>query len=247
MTFHDDTFFYAEVSVAPERWDDRELLDGAVLQRSSWYGVEFYLRTDSRKLVTFDLYGLVRALDNGWAIDTEATLGFKPLSMLTIDLLPTAGWITGEPRRVSAARENAAGRHYLLGSLESGYLGATLRASFAFTPHLTLQAYAQLYLDAGHYGPFWSFDTAAGSRPTIALLDLAAAPDPGFDPDFSEVSVNTSVVLRWEYLPGSLLWLVYTHAERPADVAGDGRLDLDLLGNGGSADTVLLKLSYLWS
>jgi hypothetical protein len=247
MTFRDESYLYLNLAVAPARWDDRELRDGAVLERSTWYGLEYYVETDSRQPVTFWCWGLARLLDNGWAVDAEVGVGFKPFAALTIDLLPTLNWIDGEPRRVRSAREDAAGRHYLLGTLESGAVGATLRTSLAFTPHLTLQAYGQLFLDAGHYGPFWSYDDPARGRPRIALDALAPAPAPESNPDFSEVTFNTSVVLRWEYRPGSLLWLVYTHAERPAEVAGDGRLDLDLFGNGGSADAVLLKLSYLWN
>ncbi len=247
MTFRDESYLWLNLAVAPARWDDRELLDGAVLERSTWYGLEYYVETDSRQPVTFWSWGLARVLDNGWAVDAEAGVGFKPFAALTIDLLPTVNWIDGEPRRLRSAREDAAGRHYLLGTLESGAVGATLRTSFAFTPHLTLQAFGQLFLAAGHYGPFWSYDDPARGRPRIALDALVPAPAPAGNPDFSEVTFNTSVVLRWEYLPGSLLWLVYTHAERPAEVSGDGRLDIGLFGNGGSADTVLLKLGYLWN
>ncbi|MDI7268246.1 MAG: DUF5916 domain-containing protein [Myxococcota bacterium] len=246
VTFRDLSKLSVGAGYKLPRWDDRELRDGAVLERAGSWVVGAGLRTDTRRAVTLGLEGILQGLDNGWNVEAKAMLGFKPLSMLTLDLEPTATWTEGEPRRVGVA-ETVAARRYLLGDLEASSVGATARASWAFTPRLTLQAYGQVFLSAGRYGPFRAYETEPGSRPAIALDDLAAADPPASRPDFSRATMNASVVLRWEYLPGSVLHLVYTHSERPADGPDGGTLDLGSLGAGGSTDGLLLKVSYLWN
>ena len=49
---------------------------------------------------------------------------------------------------------------------------------------------------------------------------------------------------RWEYRPGSTAYLVYSHAQGPAqdDVPYEPRA----LTHGPAADAVLLKLSWAW-
>jgi hypothetical protein len=66
--------------------------------------------------------------------------------------------------------------------------------------------------------------------------------------------LNLNVVFRWEYLPGSVLYLVYTRSQAgglaPPQYDGDGQrirpsvLDFGALGRGPIQDLFLLKLSY---
>jgi hypothetical protein len=65
-------------------------------------------------------------------------------------------------------------------------------------------------------------------------------------PDFSELSFNSNLVLRWEYLPGSTLFLVWSHSRE-----GEGRLyrtplgkDVEQLFSLPMTNAILLKISY---
>ena len=77
--------------------------------------------------------------------------------------------------------------------------------------------------------------------------DGDGAPDLQFDkPDFSFRQARSNVVLRWEYLPGSTLFAVWSHG-RTSDVISPrlrpGR-DLDELLGADGEHVLLLKLSY---
>jgi hypothetical protein len=124
-------------------------------------------------------------------------------------------------------------------------------------PTMTLQTYAQLFLASVSYGQL--FETIkSGPKPYIYLSDLAP-PMRDLNPSafYSRNSVlNINAVFRWEYLPGSVLYLVYTRAQAsglaPLQSDAEGRpiqpfLDLRALGRGPTEDVFLVKLSYLFA
>ncbi|MBI5500513.1 MAG: carbohydrate binding family 9 domain-containing protein [Deltaproteobacteria bacterium] len=230
----------------PPAWDDRELRDGAAFLRRGWAGFEVDVSTDYRYPVTLDMWGEVLFWEGRWSAYVEASVIVKPADVLTIELAPTLDFQAGEPARV-AVTEAAGERRYLLGDLEASAIGVTMRATWAITPRLSLQGYGQLFLAAADYGPFRELRASAGTRPRIEPEDLSPAAEPADDPDFSQAAVNASVVLRWEYLPGSTIYVVYTHQQVPTEEYGEGRLDLEGLRDASWTEMVLLKASYLWN
>jgi hypothetical protein len=127
-------------------------------------------------------------------------------------------------------------------------VGATLRASYTFTPRLTLQTFAQLFLAAVHFTDFRQAPRTVGSRIRRGdLAPLAAAPPT--DADFEEAALNVNVVLRWEYRLGSTLFVVYSRSQVPSVALGsdEAALRLSSVGAGPAVDTVLVKLSFWWA
>src|SRR5207247_2402436 len=121
----------------------------------------------------------------------------------------------------SGVAVGAAPGQLLFGRLEAKSLGAVLRATYTFTPRLTLQTYAQLFLASGHYSDYQQFQSnPAGARPAIRLTDLTpysgALPGSAANPDFQTGALNVNVVARWEYTLGSTLFVVYTRAQIPS-------------------------------
>ena len=102
-------------------------------------------------------------------------------------------------------------------------LSATLRATYTFTPQLTLQAYGQAFLASGHYAELRQQplppQPAAGTTVTLSALNPGTTFTPGpvgSNPaDFEDAALNVNVVFRWEYRLGSTLFLVYTHSQIP--------------------------------
>ena len=80
----------------------------------------------------------------------------------------------------------------------------------------------------------------------VALLALSgAAPELRYQVTEGQ---NLNLFVRWEYLPLSALWLVFTHNQQqtPYDPAeGNGRIRFDRFVDGPITDVILLKLSYL--
>ena len=103
---------------------------------------------------------------------------------------------------------------------------------------LSFQLYTQPFIATGAYHDF-----VALARPRSG--DYAAA---SYDsnPDFDFRSLRGSAVVRWEFKPGSAVYLVWN--ENRADTASNGdfhfRRDLSALRNAPSRDVFLLKVSY---
>lgn len=111
----------------------------------------------------------------------------------------------------------------------------TSRGSFIFTRDLTLQLYLQMFFAKGKYE-----NTVRMTSPDRFVGYSYPAPD------FSELSFNSNLVLRWEYLPGSTLFLVWSHSRE-----GEGRLyrtplgkDVEQLFSLPMTNAILLKISY---
>jgi len=77
----------------------------------------------------------------------------------------------------------------------------------------------------------------------------AAAPFSFGNPDFNYKSLRGTVVLRWEYRPGSLLYFVWTQNRADYANPGDLRIGRDLgdLFSAPGDNIFLLKVSYRWN
>jgi hypothetical protein len=139
----------------------------------------------------------------------------------------------------------AAGTRYLVGDLRQQTASLTGRASLAFTPALTLQAYAQPFVSGGRFlragevvdprasrvadrvrffHPSEMRPSADGEQVTYLTSGGSATVD---NPDFSITSLNANVVLRWEYRAGSTVYVVWSQGR--SDEAHDGRAGLGAL------------------
>jgi hypothetical protein len=229
--------------------DDREMGDGAALERAGVYvGNETRIQTDPTATVSFVADARTEPLDTG-GINFNGSAGalLHALAQLDFELLPTATYNCCEPRFVALGP--SAGE-YLFGHLRAASAGATLRATYAFTPQLTLQGYAQLFLASGHYSNFLSYQSNPnGPRPVVHLSALQPAASSLLNPDFQQGALNANLFLRWEWQPGSLVYLVYTRVQVPnvSLAPGEaGTLDLGSVRRAPAADTLVVKVSYWW-
>lgn len=154
---------------------------------------------------------------------------------------------------------------YVFGRMRHHTLGATFAADLAFSPTLSLQIYAQPFVSAGTFEDFGTVADpgAARYRDRFATLSVARDTDGRLsadldrdgvaevydNPDFNFRRLRTNTVLRWEYRPGSTLFLVWSQGRE--DVALDGsfrpRHDLGRLFAARSDDAFILKASYWWA
>lgn len=235
---------FAEVHYLPRHFDDREVGDGTALQRAGLVGFELYANTDTRKRVSGEVWSQLRILENGVSFLGDGKLSVRLLPAWDIDLLPTWFYTTGEPRYFATQ-----GDAHLFGRQRAQSLGLTLRSTFTFLPRLTLQAYAQGFIEAVRFTEPM-FVPVSRSGTAIRLVDLRPV---GFrvleNPDYRGGTLNASLVLRWEYRLGSTAYLVYTHAQSRSVTPrfGDGAgFDFGLVKPQAASDALLLKLSYWW-
>ncbi len=131
----------------------------------------------------------------------------------------------------------------LFGDRDIDSYDLSLRGTVTFQRDLSLQFFTQVFLLKGGYRNYRTLDAPDQFSP----YGFAYAP-PSTIPDFNQQIFRANMVLRWEFLPGSTIYLVWTQ-ER----AGLNALVDRTLGENVSQafrlpmDNVLLaKFTYLW-
>ncbi|HSA57812.1 MAG TPA: DUF5916 domain-containing protein [Gemmatimonadaceae bacterium] len=136
--------------------------------------------------------------------------------------------------------------HYTVGHLEQKTLSLTTRLNFTASPTLSVQFYGQPFVSAGEYSD-WREVADARSRD----FDTRFRPFPlGNDPsayDFNFKQFRSNTVIRWEYLPGSTLYLVWQQGREQYDQDRGqftGMRDYRNLFGAYPRNTFLIKASY---
>ncbi|NOT09793.1 MAG: carbohydrate binding family 9 domain-containing protein [Gemmatimonadales bacterium] len=134
--------------------------------------------------------------------------------------------------------------HYTFAHLEQRTTSMSLRLNYTASPELTLQAYAEPFVSKGRYSNLR--ELANGRAPDYAdrYRAYTAIADPG---EFNVQQFRSNVVLRWEYRPGSALFLVWQQGrEYNNDRYGTStfRGDIGNLFNQHADNTFLIKASY---
>jgi hypothetical protein len=233
------------------------------VNRNIWFDVE----TDTRQKVRLELMGSHSARLNGdsnvW--DWQPGLTIVPSSALQLTLMPLFETNRSKLQYVATPAFEGQDR-YVLGTIDQKTLGLTVRLNYSLSPDLSIQLYAMPFISAGKYGDFkrvtdarardyaqryalfgsaLSYDEAAGQYSVDENGDGTA--DYAFDnPDFNFRQFRSNLVIRWEYVPGSTLYLVWSQGRTGSLMNGAFDLGRDL---GGLFDVhpdnvFLVKFSY---
>ena len=97
----------------------------------------------------------------------------------------------------------------IFGARDTRSADITLRGAFTLTPRLSLQLYSQIFAARGRYDRFRI------QQDRDALVDFEAYPKRD---EFTFSSLHSNLVLRWEYRPGSALFVVWTHGRNAEDI-----------------------------
>lgn len=248
LRFRNFWTLYWEIDWDADHWDVREARDGAAVERIGGWSTFGQAKTDPRKKIWAAANWVLFHVQHGEQLDLWTQLALRPKPALEIDVMPHINYGFGDPRWFDTRPNPDGSNTYYFAQLEAFDFDVTLRGTYTFTPTLTLQAYAQLFVAGGHYG---ATTAAVGNGKGSSLPFSAFRPTlmPGDDaPDFRNGAINVNVVLRWEFLPGSTLLGVYTHQQAqtgydPAE--GFGRPSLTKFAGGAGTDLFLLKLSLL--
>ena len=134
------------------------------------------------------------------------------------------------------------GGEYILARLERQTLGITARLNLALTPEMTLQFYGMPYITAGRYSDFRSVTSPRAPR----YADRFTPCDHPDNIDFNFKQLRTNLIYRWEFSPGSALFLVWSHGttdyESEYGAFSPGR-DLERLFSAAGDNTILIKIS----
>jgi hypothetical protein len=258
-------------------FDDRLTRGGPVVKRPGNLFFSGNLNTDSRKLITVSLNPFYSRSDEGYASDgLSAQVRVRAASNLSFSFAPSYSYSTAARQYVKTVADPTAtafyGSRYLFSDLRQKTASLETRVNVTFTPTLTFELFAQPFISSIHYSRFKEIAAPRSDRTIVYGEDAGtfstqtdvsgrtigyqidpdgAGPAPVItlnNPDFNLRSLRGNAVLRWEYRPGSTLFLVWTRTSSDfAPIVGDFNLsrDADALF-GAKADNIFLIKANFW-
>ena len=222
-------------------FDDRLTRGGPGGYSDGYTTVWSWLNSDNRRRLSLNLFnGGGRDGVASSFFDHESTLTYRPVSGLEIAsgvrvnrAVRDAQWV----ENITDTRD-----HFVFGHLDQTTVALTERINYTMTPNLSLQIYAEPFVSAGDYT---NFKELANGR-AINYSDRYVPYAYSGTPDFNVKSFRTTNVLRWEYKPGSTLFVVWQQARENDTVPGGFRFGRDVHDIFGVTPTnvFLVKLAY---
>lgn len=133
--------------------------------------------------------------------------------------------------------------HYVLGRLDQTTVSVTTRLGYTLSPNLSLQLYAEPFVSTGDYSGFKELVDGRAEEYADRFAPFAF----DGDPDFNVKSLRTTNVLRWEYRPGSTLFVVWQQAREDrleGEEAFDSPQGLRDVFSVPATNVLLVKLAY---
>ena len=256
----------ANGNAGPRTADDRGTRGGPLMTDPAAFQINANVGTDDRKAVSGYAYTSLGGDElGGGSVDLGGGVEFQPSSAVSVEVGPGVSVSHTERQYVGAFEapglDATFGRRYVFGVLDQTTLSADVRVNWTFTPRLSLQTFVRPFVSRGRFDGFRQL-TEAGQLDLPRYGDgfgSVEAVDGGYrvtgadggaaefsDPDFTVRALQGNAVLRWEYRPGSALFLVWQ--QQRAGSARDGRIDVgrDVRGlfTDVSTNVFLVKLSY---
>lgn len=253
----------------PGSYDDRLTRGGPLAKYPAGGNVELRLDSDARKSLTYGAKFLTAwDVAGGWIRSVNGDLSIRPASSLRITLEPGIKWNRDQAQYVTAESDPLAtdtyGARYVFAQIDQTTLNLDARVDWTFSPKLSLQYYMQPLVVSGDYRDFkelraartYDFDVYGKDRGTVTPVSGGrdvdpdgAGPAPSFfvsDQNFNFRSLIGNAVLRWEYRPGSTLFVVWQQNREATAPEGDFDFSRDVKGifRAGPENVLAVKLTY---
>ncbi|MEP7325759.1 MAG: DUF5916 domain-containing protein [Gemmatimonadota bacterium] len=259
------------VSYNPRRLNNRLTRGGPYTESQPGFEGSLFAQTDDRKsfVFGFNLYGghYQRGSDESWGLGPSVE--WKPSSNLSLSFRPSFDKSFSSAQYVGTFADPTAtatfGNRYVFSDLDQTSLSASLRLNWIFNPRLSLELYAQPLIASGDYFHFkelaaprtYDFNVYGRNGSTFDRTNYIADPDGAGpaapiavgNPDFNFRSLRGNAVLRWEYLPGSTLFLVWTQSRSDNENVGEFGFNhsMDRLLRAKADNIFAIKVTYWWS
>lgn len=234
----------------PPAFDPGLTRGGPVARAVSGGGFQGEFESDRRKSYR---YGVSASrsfnTEGGRGLNLSPFLRLRPSTALRVSLSPQFNRSYAIGQFVTRVRDplatNTYGTRYIFATLDQTQLSMVTRVDWTFTPKLSLQIFAQPLLAAGDFQDYKEFAkprqfafrvygrdqgtiSKSGSLYTVDPDGSGAAPSFSFgDRDFNTRSLRGNAVLRWEYRPGSALFLVWQQSREAFEQTGQFELGRD--------------------
>ena len=255
---------YAGVNFDGPGYSGRTLRGGPLFRREGSVNFWAGLGTDSRKAVAGDLnmFGNVRRESDSRSLGVAPGIRFRPSGRATFRVGSNLQWNLNDYQWVKSFTLDET--RYVFARIDQTTVGLSLRADYTFTPTLSLQLYAEPFVSAGAYTDYKRVEnpvadvyedrfTGLSARTTgetvYADVDGDGAEESFGAPDFNFKQFRSNAVLRWEYMPGSALFVVWSQGRNHHVQNGDFQFRGDVRDLFGvpPQNVFMVKLSYWMS
>ncbi len=266
--------FRAQVERGFRGFDDRATRGGPIIIRPAEWEIFLHGRSDGRKVLSGNLSGNYRWAEDGrWLVRIGPELTVRSGGAVSASLSPsfqrsheTAFYVGTQ---IDPTATGTFGARYLFGELDQNTLSLSTRVNVILTPSLSVQLFAQPFVATGDYQALKDLERPRtrefrqyGTGGSTIGYDPAAAtytldPDGGgpaasfqfVDPDFRIRSLRSNLVVRWEYRPGSTVFIVWNQNRgfRALDPRFRALRDLGAIFGDDQQNVFLIKANYYFS
>lgn len=263
-------YWYANLNITHDGYelDWSELRGGpAIIKPRKW---SYYLgvSTDSRKKIYFSLSSSNQFYFQNVGNSNSLSFGtnYQPFGFLKLSLTPTYYQSHDALIYVDNVQINNK-ESYIVSSINQKQISADFRINLSFSPDLSLEYWGQPFLFSANYYGFKKvvnpgkknfasqFYKYKGNQITYDAANnqylIHDPQNPGTaitldNPDFSVIEFRSNMVLRWEFIPGSTLYLVWSqsNSNSTSDGVFNFNNNLQTLVNSKPTNIFLVKFSY---
>ena len=215
------------VDYTSQALDTRILRGGYAMLVPAVWSNGLYIRTDPSEKIFFDINASFSASENQSSryYYVQPEISVMPVNILKVSMSVNYSENYNNLQYVDT-RSVQNGIRYILGKINQQTLGATFRIDYNITPELSIQYYGSPFATVGKYSEFKSVTNPKAAKYSDRYLNL----NPLFNGDSCEVSENnnpvidykfanpdfnfsqfrSNLVFRWEYRPGSQIYIVWS-------------------------------------
>lgn len=243
--------------------DTRILRGGNAMLVPPVWTDEIYFRTDPSKKFTFELNTNFSSAQNSRLkyFEVQPEISYIPISTLNLSMNIFYSSNTDNLQYITEKDVNNESR-YVLGKIDQHTLSFTFRIDYNITPEFSIQYYGSPFASVGKYSEFKivsnpKSDNYSERYKTISpfltgnIYNISENSNSQIDytfdnPDFNFFQFRSNLVLRWEYLPGSQIYLVWSQDRTNFLMPGQNSVSesLDKLRNVYPDNIFLVKLNY---
>ncbi|MDG1040751.1 MAG: DUF5916 domain-containing protein [Polaribacter sp.] len=224
------------VHYAAINYSDSDLRGGPMLRLPSSIDYNMYVQSDDRKKVHFRISGGQDVGEDNSFTKKYASLRmtFVPLNSFNISLSANIDANNQELQYVTTKNYGIGNNSipkYINANLDQDTFNLSLRLNYTITPNMSIQYYGSPFISRGRYNNFKyitnsladkftdrfqnynSNQISYDARTDLYLVDenLDTTTDYSIEnPDFSVIQFQSNLVARWEYIPGSEVFLVWS-------------------------------------
>jgi hypothetical protein len=239
--FPNNNSFEYKFAWNPETVNNRRTRGGPLTKNKPGYEAFLYFDTDGKAKRFYFIDGYVYTQPDAdsynWSVNPGIEI--KPISNVNLRIALGYDRVQENAQYVTTVGDPTADHtfdnRYVFATLDQRTLSASIRLNWSFTPNLSLQTYIQPLISSGEYYDvkelaraksydFTVYDDVGYDASTnqVVVDPAGAGAEFRFDnPDFNFVSLRGNAVLRWEYIPGSTLFLVWTQQRSHQESFGD--------------------------